>query len=185
MSPVSQGALFLDRDGTLIRDQNYLSDPSKVEPLPGAGEALLRCRKAGLLLFLFTNQSGIGRGYFSMEDAEACNRATEVRLGLTGGFDEICIAPETPEDPPVYRKPSPRFILEMIAKHNLEPSRVWMIGDRASDVEAGLAADVHGVLIAEPNRHKESKWPVFSTVAKFVEWLFTTDDLVETNGVVS
>jgi len=168
-------AVFFDRDGTLIRDEGYLFDPAGVVALPGAGRALRRLRAAGYLLFLFTNQSGIGRGYFPAEAAEACNREAEQRLGLTPGFDGVCIAPETPDDPPVYRKPSPRFILETIRSWNLDPARTWMVGDKESDVEAGRRAGVRPARIV-PDRTEDAAGaiPVFPDVAAFADWLLTT-----------
>lgn len=171
MAAGSGKAVFLDRDGTLIRDCVYLSDPNKVEPLPGAAEALRLLRQAGYLLFLFTNQSGIGRGYFTQEEADACNRETEKRLGLSPGFDGICVAPETPEEEPVYRKPSPKYILEMIEAHRLDSQRVWMLGDKKSDVEAGLRAGVSGIRIGERDADKRPEVPTFASVFRFTEWL--------------
>ncbi|MFP4492279.1 MAG: D-glycero-alpha-D-manno-heptose-1,7-bisphosphate 7-phosphatase [Puniceicoccaceae bacterium] len=165
-------AVFFDRDGTLIRDEGYLCDPGGVVPLPGAGGALRRLRAAGYLLFLFTNQSGIGRGRFPAEAAEACNREAERRLGLAPGFDGVCIAPEAPGDPPVYRKPSPRFILETVRGRNLDPARSWMVGDKESDVEAGLRAGVRAARIL-PDRAGETSGavPVFPDVGAFADWL--------------
>ncbi len=162
-------AVFFDRDGTLIEDAGYLSDPAGVKPLPGVAEALARLRRAGVLLFLFTNQSGINRGFFTREAAEACNLETERKLGLQSGFDGVCIAPETPEEPLVYRKPSPRYILETIRSRGLEPSRVWMVGDKESDIEAGRRAGVHTARIV-PQKSTTAP-PTFTCVADFVEWL--------------
>jgi D-glycero-D-manno-heptose 1,7-bisphosphate phosphatase len=144
-----RSAVFLDRDGTLIVDRGYLSDPAGVELLPGARETLHRLLADGHLLFLFTNQSGIGRGMFTREVVDRCNeRMLELLQLPPPGFTETCIAPEAPDMPIVYRKPSPRFILEMIAKHSLDPARVWMVGDSPRDVQAGLAAGAVGVLLA-------------------------------------
>ncbi len=172
MSVGGRQAIFLDRDGTLIRDDGYRGDPAGVAPLPGAGEALRRLRGAGYLLFLFTNQSGIGRGYFPAEAAEACNRETERRLGLSPGFDGVCIAPETPDDPPVYRKPSPRFILETIRRRSLDPERTWMVGDKESDVEAGRRAGVRSARIGQLRPEDTSAAiPVFPDVSAFADWL--------------
>ena len=72
---VTRSALFLDRDGTLILDKHYLADPADVELLPGVPEALRRARSLGYELFLFTNQSGIGRGLFTLEDTCAATLA--------------------------------------------------------------------------------------------------------------
>ncbi len=141
-----RGAVFFDRDGTLIHDTGYLSDPELVELLPGVRETLLALREAGFLLFLFTNQSGVARGYFGMDAVEAVNARLARLLG--GGdtfFDGVCIAPEHPDDPPVYRKPCPRFILETISSRALSPASCLMVGDRTSDLQAGINAGIRAV----------------------------------------
>lgn len=145
---MSPKALFLDRDGTVIVDRHYLSDPSQVEILPGVRDALHGFLADGWRLFLFTNQSGIGRGLFSLDAVHRCNARMLDLLDLPlPGFTEICIAPETPDMPVVYRKPSPRFILEMITRYSLNPARTWMVGDKPSDVQAGLNAGVQAALL--------------------------------------
>ncbi|HEX2853466.1 MAG TPA: HAD-IIIA family hydrolase [Opitutaceae bacterium] len=137
-------ALFLDRDGTLIIDKVYLADPAGVELLPGAVEGLHRARALGYSLFLFTNQSGIGRGLHTLEDTLRVNARLEHLLGLPSpAFAEVCIAPERPDQPSLYRKPSPRFIIEKIAQHRLDPKRCWMVGDSAADIGAGLGAKIN------------------------------------------
>lgn len=172
-------ALFLDRDGTLIVDKVYLSDPAGVELFPGVAEGLKRARALGYELFLFSNQSGIGRGYFKMEDALRVNARLEELLGLEAPvFVDTCLAPEAPDQPVVYRKPSPRFILEMIGKHGLEPSASFMVGDSAADIQAGLSA---GVKVAALRTGKvdpstlplvaEKKVPVYPDFAAFAQTL--------------
>lgn len=145
MTPQFTGkAVFLDRDGTIIRDGDYLSEAAEVVLLPRAREALALLRGAGYQLFLFTNQSGVGRGYFILEAVHRCNARMEELLGLPSPvFDGICIAPEAPDQPIVYRKPSPRYINETAARLHLDKSTCWMVGDKRSDVEAGLAAGIH------------------------------------------
>jgi D-glycero-D-manno-heptose 1,7-bisphosphate phosphatase len=141
-------ALFLDRDGTLIADKHFLADPAGVELLPGAAEGLQRARELGFLLFLFSNQSGIGRGYYTMDDALRVNARMFELLGLPSPvFDDMCLAPEAPDQPSLYRKPSPRFIHEMIAKHGLDPRSCFMVGDRMDDARAGLNAGIAPVLL--------------------------------------
>ena len=136
-------AIFLDRDGTLIENRHYLASPEGVAVLPGVREALARAREAGTKLFLFTNQSGVGRGYFTLADVEAVNRRMIEMLDLGDDlFAGICVAPERPDEPPVYRKPSPRFIHEMLAEHGFAAEAAWMVGDAPSDWEAGINAGV-------------------------------------------
>ncbi len=141
-------ALFLDRDGTLIVDRVYLADPAGVELIPGAAEGLRRARTLGFKVFLFTNQSGIGRGLHSIDDTYRVNARMEEMLGLPAPvFDGVCVAPEPPGHPSPYRKPSPLFILETIAEHQLDPAECWMVGDSAADVGAALAAGIRAAAV--------------------------------------
>lgn len=141
-------ALFLDRDGTLIVDKVYLADPAGVELIPGAAVALRRVRSLGFRIFLFTNQSGIGRGLYTLDDAHRVNARMAELLGLgSDPFDEVCMAPEAPDQPALYRKPSPRFIQEKIAEHGLDPLESWIVGDSAADVGAGLAAGIRAAAV--------------------------------------
>ena len=175
----SRKSLFLDRDGTLIVDKHYLHDPAGVELLPGVREGLGRARDLGYLLFLFSNQSGIGRGFYTMEDALRVNARMEEMIGLEKPlFAGECMAPETPEQPIAYRKPSPRFILEMIEAHRLDPRQCYMVGDRETDIEAGLAAKVnvagicHGKLDAEGwARFNFANLPLYPDFAAFAATL--------------
>lgn len=168
-------ALFIDRDGTLIIDKVYLSDPAGVELCPGASEGLRKARELGFKLFLFSNQSGIGRGYYKMEDALRVNARMEEMLGLARPiFDEVCLAPEAPDQPMIYRKPSPRFILEMIAKHQLVPRECLMVGDSAADMQAALAGGIRAVALrtgkVDPVRLPvvvENKIPIYANFAEF------------------
>jgi D-glycero-D-manno-heptose 1,7-bisphosphate phosphatase len=172
-------ALFLDRDGTLIIDKVYLSDPEGVELIAGSAEALKRARQLGYKLFLFTNQSGIGRGYHSIEDTHSVNDRMEELLGLPGRlFDGICIAPEAPGQPSVYRKPSPRYITEMIGAHGLDPDACWMVGDSPADIGAALAAGIHAAAVRTGKVPPETipdvasgKVPVFENFAAFMATL--------------
>ena len=101
------------------------------------------CLRGGYRLFVLTNQSGINRGIFTWAQYEACNRRMLELLALPSpGILEIKAAPERPDEPSLYRKPSPRFILEKIAEHGLDPARCWMTGDRVTDWDAGLNAGI-------------------------------------------
>lgn len=169
-------ALFLDRDGTLIVDKNYLADPAGVELISGVAGALRQARDLGFRLFLHTNQSGIARGLYTIDNVHRCNDRMEELLGLPRPiFDAVCIAPEGPDDPPVYRKPSPRFLVETIAHYQLDPQQCWMIGDRESDLETGLNARI-GALAVCTGKYDAAAWasrvprgvPVFPTFVECV-----------------
>jgi D-glycero-D-manno-heptose 1,7-bisphosphate phosphatase len=172
-------ALFLDRDGTLIHDKDYLADPAGVELIPGVPGALRRARDLGYLLFLFTNQSGIGRGYHTIEDTHRCNARMLELIGLGPDlFAGICIAPEAPEQPSLYRKPSPRFVHEMAAQHSLDRAACWMVGDRESDLDAGLNAGIRAAAVCT-GKYDAAAWaprlrpgvPLFADFAAFVATL--------------
>ncbi len=172
-------ALFLDRDGTLIVDKVYLADPAGVELIPGTTEALRHARDLGYKLFLFTNQSGIGRGYHTLEDTHFVNIRMEELIGLGSPlFEAVCVAPEAPGQPIVYRKPSPRFILEMRAHHSLDPAQCWMVGDSAADIGAGLNAKINVAALRTGKVNpttlpvvNEHRIPVYATFADFAATL--------------
>jgi D-glycero-D-manno-heptose 1,7-bisphosphate phosphatase len=149
---MARAALFLDRDGTLIRHVHYLHNPAEVELLPGVAAALARAKELGYLLFLHTNQSGVGRGMFTLAQAEACNQRMIELMGLGDKiFTAVCTAPEAPTHPQVYRKPSPKFAREMAEKHNLDLPRCAMVGDYTADVETAFAAGMQAVALAGGN----------------------------------
>ncbi len=172
-------ALFLDRDGTLIVDKVYLADPAGVELIPGAAEGLRRAVGLGFKIYLFTNQSGIGRGLLSADDARRVNARMEELLGLSSPlFSGVCMAPEAPGQPSQYRKPSPRFILEKIAADGLDPAGCWMVGDSAADVGAALAAGIRAAAVrtgrVPPETIREvasGQVPVFADFRSFAESL--------------
>lgn len=163
-------ALFLDRDGTLIEDKGYLHDPQEVRLLPGVKACLHTLQQRGTLFFLFSNQSGVGRGFFTMEDVEACNRRMLDFIGLGDRlFARICLPASTPDEPCAYRKPSPKFILECLQAYQLAPQQCWMIGDKESDMQAGQAAHINTIFI-HPEPHPQ--WVTcrdFSAVQQVLE----------------
>ncbi len=145
-APYAGGGLFLDRDGTLNVDIHHLHEPDRLQLIDGTREALQQARRLGFRLFLFTNQSGINRGLFKRADAEACNRRLVELIDLgTSLFDAVCIAPETPDEASLYRKPSPRFIHECLTRFHLLQERCYMVGDRGSDWQAGVNAGIHAI----------------------------------------
>lgn len=176
----SAKALFFDRDGTLIRDAHYLSDPEKVQIIEGVGKALLEAKENGFLLFMHTNQSGIARGYLGWEEVNACNQRMMESFSLPADFfAETCIAPELPEEKDGYRKPSARFEKEMILKFNLNPSKCWVVGDKWIDPQTGLNAGMQGALVmtGKPvnelvkKKAKQNEVPIYKDIPAFIESL--------------
>ena len=141
-------AVFLDRDGTIMEDSNYVGDVTRVVLIAGAAPALKRLQDAGYQLFIITNQSGVGRGYFTREAVEAIHAHLDEYFGSAGvRFDRYYVCPHHPEDNCDCRKPKPRFLIEAAREYGLDLSRCFMIGDRASDIQAGATAGAKTVLV--------------------------------------
>lgn len=136
-------AVFLDRDGTLIAEKNYLHRVEEVEIFPGAAAALKRLAGAGFKLIIVTNQSGIGRGMFTLADAEKVNQHLSHEFARAGvHFEKVYIAPEAPDQPSRGRKPSPQFLFEARDEFGLDLGRSFMVGDKLIDLECGWNAGV-------------------------------------------
>lgn len=141
-------AVFIDRDGTLIEDTNYVGSVDEVIPIAGAAEALARLTNADVPLFLVTNQSGVGRGYFPMTAVDAIHaHLTEIWSAAGGRFEDILVCGCHPDRGCPYRKPSPRFLLEAAATHDLDLARSTMVGDSAADIGCGNAAGARTILV--------------------------------------
>lgn len=142
-------AIFLDRDGVLIEEKHYLHRPEDVVVLPGVGPALARLMKAGYLLFIVTNQSGVGRGYFTMEDVEKVHHRLTSDLSQFGvSFTRIYIAPEAPDQPSRGRKPSPQFLFDARQEFEVDLAGSYMVGDKLIDLECGWKAGVRACFLA-------------------------------------
>ena len=141
-------AFFLDRDGVLIEEANYLKDPDKVKLIPGVPAALRRVREAGFLVIVVSNQSGVARGYFTENEVLAVQARINEILSVEGAaVDDYFNCPHHPAGSvPSYakdcecRKPSPGMILEAAKKYGIDISASFLVGDKLSDIEAGKAA---------------------------------------------
>lgn len=141
-------AVFLDRDGTLIEEKEYLHRPEDVVLLPGTGRALKRLQDAGFKLFIVTNQSGVGRGYFTMSDVEKVNAHLLRELAGDGvRIEKIYIAPEAPDQPSRGRKPSPQFLFDARDEFALDLTQSYMVGDKLIDLECGWSAGLKKCLL--------------------------------------
>jgi D-glycero-D-manno-heptose 1,7-bisphosphate phosphatase len=139
-------AVFLDRDGTLMRDVDYCSDPADVHVFEGAPAALRRLKEHGYKLIVITNQSGIGRGYFSEKQYRAVEQ--EVGRQIGGGLiDATYYCPHLPDKNCKCRKPSAEMIFAAADKHRLDLTRSFFVGDKRSDVECGRTAGLKTILV--------------------------------------
>ena len=141
-------ALFLDRDGTLIQEKEYLHRSEEVVVFPGATAALKRLQDAGFLLFIVTNQSGVGRGFFTLAEVEKVNAHLAREFASAGvRFEKVYIAPEAPDQPSRGRKPSPQFLFDARDEFGINLSQSYMIGDKLIDLECGWNAGVKKSLL--------------------------------------
>jgi D-glycero-D-manno-heptose 1,7-bisphosphate phosphatase len=132
--------LFLDRDGTLIEDPGYVSDPAEVRLIPGVPAALKRFREAGYALVVVTNQSGIGRGYYTWDDYESVAARLDELLAAEGvAFDAVLACGHAPDEGCGWRKPAPGMIREAAALLALDLGRSFLVGDKLSDLQAAAA----------------------------------------------
>jgi len=153
-------AVFLDRDDTLMVNVPYLGDPTRVEIFPEAAAALYSLRQAGFLLFVVSNQSGVGRGLITRDQVFAVN--AEMKRQLDGDYIHAFFhSYATPDDPyATDRKPSPELLLQAAKTHDLDLIASFFIGDRLSDIECGLNAGCRSVFLThEKSSRRESPDP--------------------------
>lgn len=140
--------VILDRDGTVIEDRDYLSDPAGVKLLPGTAEGLRLLADSGYGLIVISNQSGVGRGYFTMREVEAVNGEIERQLAAHGiKLAGIYVCPHAPEDRCTCRKPATGLLVRAAGETGFDPSRSVVIGDKISDLEMGRAVGALTVLV--------------------------------------
>jgi len=160
---MSNRAVFLDKDGTLIEDVPYNGDPERIRLLPGAAEGLRLLSAAGYRVFVVTNQPGIARGYF-LKQAMAAVRARLRELVAEAGahLAGFYYCPHEEGSPiAAYamkcdcRKPRPGLILRAAWEHELDLRRSWMVGDILDDVESGRRAGLRTILL---NVENETEW---------------------------
>jgi D-glycero-D-manno-heptose 1,7-bisphosphate phosphatase len=148
--------VFLDRDGTLVRDHGYTHRLADYALLPGVVPALRRIQAAGFGLAIVTNQSGIGRGLFRFADYHAFERHLEADLAAQGvAIAASFFCPHAPEAGCACRKPAPGLLLRARDVLGADLARSWVIGDALRDVAAGLAARCAGAVWIAPERPAE------------------------------
>ncbi len=143
-------AVFTDRDGTLNPDLHYLSDPERIEFLPGVVQGISRLREHGYRVICVTNQSGIGRGYFTAARLEEVHRRIDLRLRAAGSpLDGFYYCPHRPEERCACRKPGTALFLRAAREHRLDLATSAIIGDRVLDMEVGRALGMVSAFVPE------------------------------------
>ena len=178
-------AVFLDRDDTLMVNVPYLGDPKQVEIFSDAAEALFALRKANFLIFVVSNQSGVGRGLITREQVHAVN--TELERQLKGDhIHAFYHSFATPDDPyATDRKPSPELLEQAAKAHEVDLKQSFFVGDRLSDIECGINAGCRTVFLthAKSSRRDEvdpedviarkKAHYITSTLTDAVNWIIT------------
>jgi D-glycero-D-manno-heptose 1,7-bisphosphate phosphatase len=146
-------AVLLDRDGTVIKEKPgvYLSDPAKVRLYKNTFKAFKLFKKAGYKIFIVSNQSGIGRGYFSAAAAAAVNARIAALLKNAAPIQAVYCCPHAPREHCACRKPAPMMGLQIIARYKINPEKSFVIGDKKSDIDFGRALGMGTVLVLTAN----------------------------------
>ncbi len=139
-------AVFVDRDGTIMHDADYCSDPKQVQIFDGAAAALRRLKDAGYKIIVITNQSGIGRGFFSEKQYRAVESEVLRQLG-DNLIDATYFCPDAPGKPSKCRKPAPGMVLEAARDLDVDLSRSFLIGDKEIDAECAHNAGVRAIRV--------------------------------------
>jgi histidinol-phosphate phosphatase family protein len=162
-------AVFLDRDGTLNEDPGYLSDPDQMTLLPEVGDALRSLKKAGFLLIVVSNQSGVGRGLIKKEAIPEIHERLQVLLApWSVRIDDFALCFHKPEDACECRKPKAKLITDAAHKWNVDLSRSYMVGDKHSDLGAAAAAKCKGALLVRTGYGRETEAGLKAGEAQFI-----------------
>lgn len=146
-------AVFLDRDGTLNEDLGYVGRKEDFVFIRGAKQAVKKLKDNGFLVFIVSNQSGVGRGYFTSAAVEEVHRKLREELLKDGvAVDAIYYCPHAPAAKCECRKPSPRMVEAAASSFDVDLERSYFVGDKMSDVQTGIAAGCKTVLILPPSK---------------------------------
>ena len=143
--------VVLDRDGTIVVDHGYLADPDRLEFLPGAAEGLRWLWERGYRVVVITNQSGVGRGLFSVAQIEVMNARLHAMVEAAGAkLTKIYFCPHTPDANCACRKPNLALMEQAATELNFNPRSSVVVGDKDSDIEFALRAGARAILISPP-----------------------------------
>jgi len=154
--------VFLDRDGVVVEEVDYLRRPSQLKLIPGAAEAIVRLRRAGFLVVVVSNQSGIARGYFTLGDLRKIHAKLRAELKARGArLDAIYFCPHHPEAGArvdcACRKPKIGMLLEAKKRFKIDFKKSFLVGDASADMGAARKAGVAAILVSTGYAGKDGK----------------------------
>jgi histidinol-phosphate phosphatase family protein len=153
---VKTTAVFLDRDGTVIFDRNYLSSPGQVKLYSFAAESINKLRSAGFKIIVVTNQSGIGRGIFTEKDLRKVNEKFLFLLKTTGAkIDALYYCPHVDSDECSCRKPKIGMVLRGAADFNIDLKKSYTVGDSIRDYLLGFNMSGKGIFVLTGHGRKQ------------------------------
>jgi D-glycero-D-manno-heptose 1,7-bisphosphate phosphatase len=180
--------VFLDRDGTINVEKDYLYLPEDFELIPGAAQAIRMLHEAGFLVVVVTNQSGIGRGYYDEDALVRLHRHMDDLLSREGArVDAYYFCPHHPEAGEGgyridcdCRKPLPGMLFRAAADLNIDLASSYIIGDKMADVEAGLRAGCRSILVetgygATEKEKLSQDTPTFATILEAARWIIDSE----------
>lgn len=182
-------AVFLDRDGTINIEKNYLHRIDDFEFIPGAIEAIKQLQSAGYLVIVVTNQSGIARGYFSEENVNRLHEHIQQELMNNGSrIDAFYVCPHHPEAfvdnlrrDCECRKGSPGMLLRAAEEHDIDLKRSFMIGDKLADIEAGQRAGCQAILVLTGYGRETAQTHLLPQVKKCIDICDASDYITSLN----
>jgi D-glycero-D-manno-heptose 1,7-bisphosphate phosphatase len=157
---IDRRAVFIDRDGTLIRTYpgRPANNPEEVELLQGVSTGLRRLKDAGFMLIVVTNQGGVGLGYMTMDTLSKMHDQLDFLIKEAGGpfIDAYYFCPHTLQAKCLCRKPHPKMILDAAKEFGIDPSKSYMVGDDPRDIQAGAAAKLRKGYMVKSDRTEET-----------------------------
>lgn len=196
-SEIKHKAVFIDRDGTINVEKEYLHRPEDFEFIPGAEEALKILAVSGFLIVVVTNQSGVARGFYSEGDVRLLHEHMDELLEMAGArVDAYYFCPHHPENGSGKyradcncRKPKPGMLLQAAADLGIDLSASWMIGDKAADLEAGVAAGCSTAMVltgygSEESKKVPSEGMIFKDLQAFAQFVASNLSFDAYNGAM-
>jgi D-glycero-D-manno-heptose 1,7-bisphosphate phosphatase len=152
--------VFLDRDGVLVKERDYLSRPSQLSVLAGVPQAMKALREAGFKVVVVTNQSGVARGYFSLTTLAKIHRELKRRLAKNGAkWDALYFSPHGPDSGHPWRKPGIGMLTAAKKRFGLDLKSSYFVGDTTADVQTALNAGCTAVLVRTGHGGRDGKHP--------------------------